>query len=138
MDLKKILRDQGLKATKPRLAILGILEESERGMDAEEIHRLASGEEPLNLSTVYRTLDALVERNIIEKYDLGESKYNFLFRKDRHHHFITCQQCHKTVEMDCPIAKLEELISKETGFAIVDHHLELKGFCHDCQEKQGK
>lgn len=35
----------------------------------------------LDLSTIYRTLEVFENKDLIEKFDLGNSKYNFRFKR---------------------------------------------------------
>lgn len=133
MDIKELLRSHGLKVTKPRWTILEILSESSHGLDAETIREEAQKRKLyINLSTVYRTLDLLEEINMVVKFDLGDNKNTFLLKRDHHMLSMTCEVCHKEVDLECPMSKIEELISRETGFDIREHHLELKGVCRDC------
>ncbi|PKK39409.1 hypothetical protein ABB02_01258 [Clostridiaceae bacterium JG1575] len=137
MNIQLLLRQNGLKITKPRETILAILREADHGMDAEWIREQAVLRGIyINLSTVYRTLDLLEELNILEKFDLGDHRYNYVLKKDHHRHTLTCEICHKSVDMDCPMTKIEELINRETGFSIKEHHLELKGVCRECAQKK--
>lgn len=139
MDSAQLLKSYGLKVTKPREAILNILSHSDHGLDAENIRDEAEKHDLfINLSTVYRTLEVLGNLGIIEKFDLGEKKYNYVLRKDMHRHTLTCELCHKSVDLNCPMIKIEELITRETGFSIVEHNLELKGICRECSEKLKK
>jgi Fe2+ or Zn2+ uptake regulation protein len=32
--------------------------------------------------------------------------------------------------------QIEDLITKETGFHLTEHHLEMKGICRECMAKQ--
>ncbi len=133
MDIKELLRSHGLKVTKPRAAILRILSEASHGLDAETIRdEVEKRNLYINLSTVYRTLDLLEEIHVVDKFDLGDNKNSFLLKKDHHMHSATCEVCQKEVDLDCPMSKVEELISRETGFSIREHHLELKGVCREC------
>lgn len=133
MDAQEILRSNGLKVTKPRAAILQILAEAGHGLDAGTIREEARKQGLfIDLSTVYRTLDLLVEHNLADKFDGGDNRHSFLLKKDHHKHCVICEVCHKSVKLDCPMSKIEELIARETGFFILEHHLELKGICRDC------
>ncbi len=136
MNVQEMLKKNGLKVTKPREAILEILSESEHGLDAETIRDEAENRDLyINLSTVYRTLDLLESISVLDKFDLGEKKYNYVLKKDNHIHSLTCEICHKTVDLDCPMVKIEELINRETGFSIMEHRLELKGICRECAQR---
>lgn len=105
-------------------------------MNAESIRDEAEARDLyINLSTVYRTLELLESINILDKFDLGEKKYNYVLKKDNHMHTLTCEICHRAVDLDCPMVKIEELINRETGFSIMEHRLELKGICADCSRR---
>ncbi|MBP1744935.1 MAG: ferric uptake regulation protein, partial [Firmicutes bacterium] len=79
MDEKKFLKKFNIKITKARTAILEILENSTEALDAEEIHTVCSEKGvDLDFSTVYRTLDLFEGRGIVEKFDLGNSKYSYV------------------------------------------------------------
>lgn len=138
MDASKVLKDHKIKITRPRVKILEILSLENQGIDAEFIYKKCQHtDELVNLSTVYRTLELFEEKNLIEKYDLGEKKYNFSLIRHEHHHTVECNSCHKVIDLDCPMKQIEDLVSKETGFYLTEHRLELKGICKDCLE-QGK
>lgn len=135
MNIRELLKQHDLKVTKPRKAILEILSLSEHGLDAETIREEVKRRDLyINLSTVYRTLDLLESINVLDKYDLGDNKNNYVLKRDQHIHTMTCEMCDKTVDLDCPMVKIEELISRETGFSIKEHHLELKGICAECSK----
>lgn len=135
MNIRELLKKHDLKVTKPRKAILEILSLSEHGLDAETIREEVERRDLyINLSTVYRTLDLLESINVLDKYDLGDNKNNYVLKRDQHIHTMTCELCDKTVDLDCPMVKIEELINRETGFSIKEHHLELIGICAECSK----
>ncbi len=137
MNTTQILKKQNIKVTKPRVAIYEILDHELQGVEADYIYNKCLKENiTLNLSTVYRTLDLFEEKHLIERYDLGEKKYNFSLIRHGHHHIVVCESCEKVVNLDCPMKQIEDLITKETGFHLTEHHLELKGVCKECMENQ--
>ncbi len=134
MNTKETLKRYQIKITKPRLAIYEILQEESHGIDADVVYQKCLDRGlSLNLSTVYRTLDVLEAKNLLIKYDLGESKYHFSLVRHGHHHIVECEKCHKVINLDCPMKQIEDLITKDTGFKLTEHHLEFKGICKDCQ-----
>lgn len=136
MNTSDKLRNLDIKVTKPRITIYDILQKEDKGLNAEDIYNLCKKEDLyINLSTVYRTLDLFENKNIIRKYDLGDNKYNYSFNQDDHHHTLECESCLKKLDLDCPMQQIEDLISKDTGFKLTDHKLELKGICRECLEK---
>ncbi|WP_313125395.1 Fur family transcriptional regulator [Proteiniclasticum ruminis] len=137
MNTIEILKKHSIKVTKPRMAIYELLEKEHTGIGADYIYStLLKENHSINLSTVYRTLELFEEKNLIQKYDLGEKKYNFSLIRHGHHHIVECDSCHKVINLDCPMKQIEDLITKETGFHLTEHHLELKGICRDCLEKE--
>jgi Fe2+ or Zn2+ uptake regulation protein len=133
MSSIEVLRNHKIKVTKPRLAIYEILSGRENGIDADYIYnKCLDSNLVVNLSTVYRTLELFEEVGLVSKYDLGEKKYNYSLKRHEHIHTLECSMCHKVMNLDCPMKQIEELVSRETGFTLTEHRLELKGICADC------
>ena len=62
---QNILKNAALKSTKKRQVLLLLLQKQARPMTAEELHALAEPILPMNVSTVYRTLNTLTEKKIL-------------------------------------------------------------------------
>ena len=58
---QNILKNAALKSTKMRQVLLLFLQKQARPMTAVELHALAEPSLPMNVSTVYRTLNTLTE-----------------------------------------------------------------------------
>jgi Fur family ferric uptake transcriptional regulator len=134
MDEKKFLKKFNIKTTKARTAILEILENSTEALDAEEIHTICYEKDvDLDFSTVYRNLDLFESKGIVEKFDLGNSKYSYMFKREAHKHLLHCRLCSKEVEIECPMLQIEELIKSRTGFSSIEHELRIEGICKECK-----
>ena len=131
------LRQAGYRLTKPRLAVLHVLQDSQEGLNPEEVYQ--RGQEicdSLSLVTVYRTLELLDELGVARRVH-SEAHCHRYASAEQGRHYVICQGCHRVVEFPC--AGLEGLIAgvrKRTGFQITDHLLELSGFCPDCQDRR--
>lgn len=70
----KILREKGIKVTRQRVLVLGILSACpEKHFTAEEIYDLVKAECPeIGLATVYRTIQILVELHLVDKLNLDD------------------------------------------------------------------
>jgi ferric uptake regulator, fur family len=135
MSINQILKDKNLKVTKQRKLILEILEKENKPLAAEEIHNKLGKDFYINLSTVYRNLNLLEEKNVLLKSTIDGVSFYQLNNED-HKHFITCNNCHKKFIIEnCPVHDLEDIIEKETGFIIKGHNFEFTGICPDCQKK---
>lgn len=137
MEIKDILREKNLRITKPRAMILETIGESEQPISAEEIYQiLEEKDHDLNLSTVYRNLNTLVEKNILLKNTDLDGVSFFQLNLHDHKHFITCISCGKRVTIEnCPIDEFSKDVEDETGFAIRSHNFEFTGLCPQCQKK---
>jgi Fur family transcriptional regulator, ferric uptake regulator len=137
MDLEAYLKKCDIKVTKGRLSILQILLNNEDAVSVdyifEECRKMGLS---IDLSTVYRTMDILEQKNIVDKFNLGEGKYTYKIKKEVHKHTLECSFCHKEVEIECPMVQIEQLIKNRTGFTLVEHDLKIKGICEDCKKQK--
>ena len=131
------LRQSGLKSTKHRTAILNMLKQSNMPMPAEKIYiQLKEAGNSINLSTVYRTLEALTERGLLNKHSIiNDSRALYEYNNKVHKHFLVCMGCKKMLTIEhCPLEEYEKILEKETDFIISGHKLDLYGYCADCQK----
>lgn len=131
-----IFDDGGCRKTKSRLAVFDILQKLQMPATADEIYmKLKQQGMSTNLSTVYRTLDMLESKGMLEKVTITDGKARYQLSHGHRHHII-CTCCNKVMPIDgCPLAELEKNVGKETSFDITGHKLELYGICPDCKKK---
>ncbi len=62
------------------------------------------------------------------------SAYFALLIPGEHHDYLVCTECGsiKSIDMSCPVKKLEKDIMKSSGFTRVYHELEFYGVCPKC------
>lgn len=136
MNLKEFLNKKGIKATKGRLHILKILSEDNKAKTADIIfENMKKYNYSIDLSTIYRTLEIFHENGIVDKFDIGNGKYNYKLKENSHKHTIKCCNCLKEIQIDCPMYAIEELIKNRTGFTLVEHELKVKAICEECSEE---
>ncbi|MDD4860448.1 MAG: Fur family transcriptional regulator [Dehalococcoidales bacterium] len=129
------LRRQGYKMTPQRRAILGVIALSHEHLSPAAIYGEVHHKHPeVGRVTVYRTLEILVRLGLICEVHTGSKERSFILRAHaEHHHHLVCSGCGKVVDFEsCNLGKLEKKLSRETGFAIDDHLLELHGRCPQC------
>lgn len=132
-------RHSGLKFTKHRADILDILEKSDRPIPAETVYlELKEREVPIHLSTVYRTLDALSAKGILNKLSIsGDSRAFFEYNRKIHQHYLVCMGCKKILPVThCPLEEYEKSLAAETHFVIEGHKLDIYGYCPECAGKR--
>ena len=126
------LKDEGLKITPQRLAVIDVL------MEKRELHpgptlvyqEARKKKRGLSLSTVYATLDALSRLGIIKtlQFDRTENRYE---RNPEEHINLICERCGRITDYHAPPAVNREDVSEKTGFAIRDSRLEYYGYCRE-------
>jgi Fur family ferric uptake transcriptional regulator len=130
------LRQAGYRLTKPRLAILQVLQENGESLSPEEIcQRGKAIYGPLGLVTVYRTLEVLSELGLVRRVHSGPRCHSYAGAgSDRH--YVICEGCHRVIEFPCMgLLGLIEGVQARTGFVITQHLIELSGMCPDCQRQ---
>ncbi|MFM9881621.1 MAG: ferric iron uptake transcriptional regulator [Burkholderiales bacterium] len=135
-DLKTI----GLKATTPRLRILGLFERTQqRHLSAEEIYRtLAADGLDLGLATVYRVLTQFEQAGLLRRHHFESDKAVFELNDSSHHDHIVCLQCGRVEEFfDDEIERRQAAVAASRGFLIREHSLYLYAECTtaDCPHR---
>ncbi len=122
------LSEHGYKKTTPREKIITLITRQGGLFSTNDlIHKL-----PLvDRVSVYRTIDILVELDIIHPVTVrdGEQLYE-LHAEEKHEHHVVCDSCQKTSKIACSIPKI---ILK--GFTHVHHTLVLSGTCKTCAKR---
>ncbi|MCX7897614.1 MAG: ferric iron uptake transcriptional regulator [Rhodocyclaceae bacterium] len=137
------LKNAGLKATAPRMAILDLFRRSEtRHLSAEDVYRLLLAEHiDVGLATVYRVLTQFEQAGLIERHHFESGKAVFELKDGRHHDHLVCLDCGHVEEFsDAEIERRQERIAKQRGFMITGHALYLYGHCvkSDCPNRPSK
>ena len=133
-NLGEKLRRAGYKLTRPRQAVIEVLETSPDHLSHNQI--LAEGKKiypKLSRATVYRTMEILVELKLLRPLYLTDPTQRFVSASGGHHHLI-CSTCGITVEFDyCTADQLAGRLAEEYEFEIHSHLLEFQGVCKDCR-----
>ena len=128
LDYEKELRRQGVRITRQRSAILGIISETEDHPDALEIFRRAVAVDPsISLSTVYRTMKLLGDMGAIHRHAFEGGPSRFEHAADHHDHLIDIETGDVIEFKSDRIEQLQDEIAKSLGYDIVHHRLELYG-----------
>jgi len=132
----ELLKLKGLKNTKHRNSVLKVVELSEQPISAEQIYfNLKESNVSVNLSSIYRILETLVNKNIVIKTNLtvtNKALYEFNFQIHKHH--LICSGCKKMLSIEgCPLEDYEKTLQEKSGFSITGHSLEIYGYCNDCK-----
>lgn len=126
---------ENLKLTSARKAVLEFLQEDTQHQTAAEIHKaLVSRLPSLNLSTVYRSLDYLIEHRLVSVADIGWGSPVYEVVTDEPHHHLVCLNCNKIFYLDhATVQPFFQQIQAGRNFEIRTNHLVLYGICEACQ-----
>jgi len=130
----------------PRQAILEVLSNTEEHLSAEEIYLAVHKIYPnVGLTTVYRTLELLVDMGLVFKFDFGDKRARYELSQGptskKHHHHLVCTNCGRIIDYTDFIDEEKELLrrteaglSKKYNFKITNHLIQFYGLCEECQE----
>ena len=125
--LEQALRGAGVRVTRQRAALLGVIAAASDHPDAAELHaRAVAAGAGVSLATVYRTLSALEAQGVILKLEFEGEPARFEPADGRHHdHMIDVETGEVTEFLNERIERLQAEIAAEMGYEIVRHRLEL-------------
>jgi Fur family transcriptional regulator, ferric uptake regulator len=137
-DFIRELRERGFRLTAQREMVLGVLHEMDSFATTDEIYRhVHTLSAAVDISTVYRTLDLLQNFSLIASVEGGDGqrRYKLLIDHVAHAHLV-CVECGAVMGagLDTIQPVLDE-IKNRYGFVIDPGHLNLSGWCSQCDEK---
>lgn len=130
------LRRVGMRVTRQRALVLGILRRTREHLDAESIYAAARAQDAeLSLATVYRTVRALQRAGLIERRYFGPGHTHDQFEAaggPEHYHF-TCVKCQRVFEFETPlVAKLQAKLHRQRGWHVSRVFFAFEGECAEC------
>jgi len=131
------LRAAGYRRGSARGRVIEFLDRQQCCIGAQEIHReLRSQGEPVGLASVYRVLDVLVEKRLVQRLDLGDgvTRFEAMRHPEEHHHHLVCDDCGKIEPFaDERLEQAMKQVEDTSGFAVAGHDVVLRGACGDCR-----
>jgi len=129
------LRQRGFRITPQREMIIETLAHDTSHLTAEEIYaRVRERTKAINLATVYRTLEWLVEQGLVSRSDLGTGQEMYCTIMHGPHIHLVCRRCGAVIDADYRLAvPLAERLQSGYGFAPDLQHLTMPGLCAACR-----
>jgi Fur family ferric uptake transcriptional regulator len=127
-------RATGSRSTKQRAAVAAALGSVEDFRSAQELHDLLRQQgQSVGLTTVYRTLQGLVDAGEVDVLRTPDGEAVYRRCSSGHHHHLLCRRCGRTVEVEGPtVERWASTVAEQHGYVDVDHTLEIVGTCGDC------
>ncbi len=131
---KDTIRQNGLRVTPARLAVLNILNNSAKPMDIMSLcDQVSKMHVDVDQATIYRIVENFIKKDLIVKLQFQEKKFYYEAKMKDHHHAV-CHMCGKIEDIsNCSIPRIEREIEKTRGFKVASHSLEFFGICRSCQ-----
>ena len=99
-DYTQLLQSTGLEATANRLLIMEVIGSNNSPLTSAEVLNIIKRTRSINRVTVYRILDLLVKRHLLERINLGGRAVHYGMAPNEHHpshphfHCINCGLIH--------------------------------------------
>ena len=135
---KEALKDEELRLTSQRLAILEDILGSDEHRECDDIYlSLKRKGLPVSRATIYRTLDILENVGFVRKMNIGDGRFRYENKLPKpHHDHMICLECGRIIEfVDDEIERRQDLMCAERGFKLIRHIHQLFGICRNCQER---
>jgi Fe2+ or Zn2+ uptake regulation protein len=136
-DCKDELNGVSLRETPARLALLNLLETSDKPIDVQTmIDYLEKNDLNTDPATVFRIVNMFTEKGLTKQIQLQEGKFRYELTDKEDHHHLVCTSCGDIQDIsDCNIEVLESHIEKKKNFKVTSHSLEFFGICSKCLVK---
>ncbi len=139
MDSKIIdkLRSRGLKCTPQRIDIINEFLNSGKHCTVEALYSNLKQKHPsLSISTVYRTLETLVEIGELRIINVSRFK-NYYDKKLEPHHHIVCIKCGKIEDVSINVSCQERCLDEDhrKRYTLIDGICLFNAICEACRLK---
>ena len=130
------LRARGYRITPQREIIIEAIAHAPSHLSVDEIFAVVQEHsKAINLATVYRTLDMLIEEGLVGRNDLGSGHIVYATNQHGPHLHLVCRQCGDIIEADYQlIDPLNAQLFEQNGFQADLTHLSIFGLCTRCQK----
>lgn len=133
------IKDVGGRNTEAKLATLAIILRAKKSISAEELkNKLQKKGVVINKSTLYRQLNNLVKKQLINVISKSGVRY-YENNTQEHHHHVICVNCQRLAHIKAS-PEIEKIIQQETKdllkqeWQITNHNFEFAGLCKACQK----
>ncbi len=133
-------RAAGLRRTHLLERVLDVLQGREDPVNIRDLQESRGIKGVCSPVTLYRLLQRLETIGLVRRIGLHERAAHYTLHRAHHHDYVVCRECGDvaTLQMECPVEKLEREVGRRTGFSEVYHELQFYGVCPDCGDGKSK
>ena len=130
---ERMLREAGLRATRPRVAVLAAVHEHPHA-DTDSIAGVVRAQlGSVSHQAVYDVLRALTDAGLVRRFQPQGSVARYEARAGDNHHHLVCRACGAIVDVDCAVGEAPCLIASDDSHYEVDEaEVIYWGRCPDC------
>lgn len=130
------LQAQDLNVTSTRKRIAEEIFKLNEHFDATTLWSKLREDTSISMSTIYRTLDLLLDAGLLKEVDFGEShtKYEHTLDEENEHVHLICLNCGTVKEVSA--SKINSIIIEEvqeTDFEYEFSKIQVFGYCNNCK-----
>lgn len=138
-DYVGLLLEHGLGQTAHRLGVLEIIGASPHPLSAQEIIATMNKTQEVNRVTVYRILDLLVERRLVERISAGDRSFRYGLAPNVNHEAHAHFYCIECKEMACLSPNHVDLSTEslqQSFLGLIERvEVRLDGICEECRRQ---
>ena len=139
-DYPQMLRDAGLRVTRPRVAVLGAVQAHPHS-DTDSLIAATRREVPeVSHQAVYDCLHALTRSGLVRRIQPPGSVARYESRVGDNHHHVVCRSCGIIADVDCAVGEAPCLTPSDhdalDGFVLDEAEVIYWGLCPDCSASQ--
>ena len=132
-DLERLLREVGLRVTRPRVAVLDAVHTYPHADTDSLIAAVRAEHGDVSHQTVYDVLHALTGAGLVRRFQPKGSVARYEARVGDNHHHVVCRSCGAIADVDCAVGHVPCLTaSDDAGFRIEEAEVIYWGRCPEC------
>ena len=130
METAELLRKHDIKPTIVRMKVYNYLAAEKNHPTADTVYKSLIREIPtLSKTSVYNTMDLLLEKRLIQAVTIEENETRFDADVSDHGHF-KCTRCGEVHDFHVDLTGVNHDLPED--FTINERHVYYKGLCGDC------
>lgn len=134
---RSYISEKGLRNTPEREEIIAEIFAEQDHFDVDELYlRLRQKGSKISKASIYRNIPLIIESGLIKEvwHENGHMHYETVYGH-KHHCHLRCLKCGKVIEfVEKKLEEIERYLCEENDFEIVDHRLDITGYCSDCRK----
>ena len=135
---ESLLREAGLRVTRPRVAVLDAVRRHPHADTESIIAAVRTDLGEVSHQAIYDVLRALTTAGLLRRIQPSGSHARYEARVGDNHHHVVCRSCGVIADVDCAIGPAPCLKpSHDHGFAIDEAEVIYWGLCLECSRGRG-